>query len=122
MSVTLDRKDTRVNTRNNKFSSSFLEKKHNMIIDISVARLNQCNSPPHTIPYGHVKIIALDAFVSIGDFIEFEVSDGTSKVGRMIDACMLDNTPVSELSPSIIDAKEEQDEKSVRTCTYLEPS
>ena len=121
MSVTLARKDTQVNTKHNKFSSSFLEKKHNIIIDISVARLNQCNSPLHTIPYGHVKISALDAFVSIGDFIKNEVSDGTSKVGRIIDACMLDNTPVLELSLSIIDAEEEQHEKNVRTCTYVEP-
>ena len=85
-----------------------------MIINISVARLNRCNSPnSNTIPYGHVKISALDALVGIGDFVLFEL-DGSSTLGRIIDACMLDNISVAELVQSISD-DDEQDEKKVFT-------
>ena len=73
--------------------------------------MNRCNSPnSNIIPYGHVKISALDgALVGIGDFVLFEL-DGASTLGRIIDACMLDNIPVAELAQSISD-DDEQDEK-----------
>ena len=89
-----------------------------MIINISVARLNRCNSPTsNTIPYGHIKISALDALVGIGDFVMFDL-DGTSTLGRIVDACMLDNIPVAELAQSIID-DDEQDEKKVFTLLHI---